>query len=205
MTMKQFAVALLALSILGSSAAAEADVTGDYVEARSCSVFAGACHYGGEYDNEGRDAIMAWHFSAGEYRGVSLAGLSLVAVVKADRNLAEAGTQTTAVLYVPSNASVTQVDAMRTLSGLHVNKVVRTDVAFERTKDDAFAVTVPQTVTLNVKALPDRACCLQPNLVWYQPLTPVQDRRVGLTEAAVAPDWSRHHENDAFYGSVSYR
>ncbi|HEY4330472.1 MAG TPA: hypothetical protein VGN88_12105, partial [Phycisphaerae bacterium] len=36
-------------------------ITGDYVEARTASVFCGACHYNSEILCAGRDGVMAWH------------------------------------------------------------------------------------------------------------------------------------------------
>src|SRR5271154_3653247 len=40
-------------------------LAGDYVEARTASVFAGACHVNGELMTTGRDAVMAWQFNDG--------------------------------------------------------------------------------------------------------------------------------------------
>ena len=55
--------------------------------------------------------------------------------------------------------------------------------------------------------MPDRACCSQPELVWYQPLMPIEGRRVGYTESAwldaasIGSTWQRSDENSAFYGT----
>src|SRR5256886_12382406 len=83
---------LLALvcALAFSSQALTTNVTGDYVEVRTASVFAGACHYNGELVTTGRDAVMAWHVTAGEWQGVDLAGVRAVAGVSADANLARA-------------------------------------------------------------------------------------------------------------------
>ena len=40
-------------------------LAGDYVEARTASVFCGACHFNGEYMSTGNDAVAAWHFTSG--------------------------------------------------------------------------------------------------------------------------------------------
>jgi hypothetical protein len=45
-----------------SSPVASSKITGDYIEARTAAVFAGACHYNGELVTTGHDAIMAWNF-----------------------------------------------------------------------------------------------------------------------------------------------
>ena len=51
---------LVAVSALVFSSQAEnVSLRGDYVEVRTASVFAGACHYNGEVVTTGRDAMMA--------------------------------------------------------------------------------------------------------------------------------------------------
>src|SRR5579871_3348251 len=70
-------------------APAKAGLTGDYVEARTASVFAGPCHYNGELTTTGRAAEMAWHVRDGAWKGVSVAGLSAVAAVVSEANLQE--------------------------------------------------------------------------------------------------------------------
>ena len=74
------AILLGALLVLGSSLSfgSRADtsfVRGEYVEVRTASVFAGACHYNGELTTAGRDALMAWNVKSGAWRGVDLAGV----------------------------------------------------------------------------------------------------------------------------------
>src|ERR671939_229786 len=58
-----------------SSHAGSTSVAGDYVEVRTASVFAGACHYNGEVVTTGRDAVMAWQFKRGQWQGTDLAGV----------------------------------------------------------------------------------------------------------------------------------
>src|SRR3954469_1929719 len=62
-------------------------VTGDYVEARTAEVFAGGCIQGSEGETAGREAILAWRVGHGQVDGVSLDGLSVVAVLAGDVNL----------------------------------------------------------------------------------------------------------------------
>src|SRR5678815_4830331 len=46
-------------ALVFSSQAENVSMRGDYVEVRTASVFAGACHYNGEVVTTGRDAKMA--------------------------------------------------------------------------------------------------------------------------------------------------
>jgi hypothetical protein len=190
---------------------------GDYVEARTASVFAGACHYSGEYMSDGREAIMAWHFSRGAWKGVSLAGLTALAVVRADTNLAETSGHHHTCLYIDTNANPAQRQALAAALETRyanifgdVTHISPAAISFTRTAAEDYRVTAPQIASLNIKALPDRACCKMPNLVWYKPLAPIDNRRVGFTQLARCTDqtggdaWSRGNENSAFYGTFKW-
>src|SRR5678809_291354 len=87
-----FAAAVMIVAtcaLVFSSRAENVSLRGDYVEVRTASVFAGACHYNGEVTTTGRDAMMAWSVSSGKWQGVDLAGVRAVAIVSSDANLAE--------------------------------------------------------------------------------------------------------------------
>ena len=65
--MNKLLLGLSAALIAGSAACVSAApaVTGDYIEARSCNVYAGPCHFGSEYTTAGREAVMAWRVQRG--------------------------------------------------------------------------------------------------------------------------------------------
>ena len=54
-------LAFCAAAIVVTSRAENSSIKGDYVEVRTASVFAGACHFNGEVTTTGRDALMAWN------------------------------------------------------------------------------------------------------------------------------------------------
>ena len=209
--------AVLAAGFLGSTLGAQASApTGDYVEARSASVFAGACHYNGELMSDGREAISAWHFQSGTWHGVSLAGLSAVAVVRADDNLAAPTAHRATMLYVDSRATPAQQKAVAEALTAHYSESLGTitaagsaPITFRHLASGGYRVSAPQIAALSVDALPNRECCKQPNLVWYKPLAPVTNRRVGYTQTASCTArtggeaWTRGHENSAFYGTFT--
>src|SRR5829696_6984884 len=76
-------------ALVFSSQAENVSVRGDYVEVRTASVFAGACHYNGEVVTTGRDAMMAWNVTSGKWQGVDLSGVRAVAIVSSQSNLSE--------------------------------------------------------------------------------------------------------------------
>src|SRR5438128_1652319 len=132
--------ALLAASAACVSAAPA--VTGDYVEARSCNVYAGPCHYGSEYTTAGREAMMAWHVRQGSSAGQALDGLTAVAATAADDNLAIASAARRTVFYVDERATPAQRDALVALlkarTGADFGRVVAvrsTPIRFEASTD----------------------------------------------------------------------
>lgn len=81
-------------------------------------------------------------------------------------------------------------------------------LSFEH-KDKAYAVTAADFASLNIEAMPNDLCCKMPQLVWYSPLVPLENRKVGYTTkalyscAAVCDPWQTFGENSAFYSSFS--
>jgi lipid-binding SYLF domain-containing protein len=79
------AMAILALASTGEAQT----ISGDYIETRSADVWTGPCVANGEVNLAGDQAILAWHVSRGAWKGVSLEGLSVVGVVKANATLGD--------------------------------------------------------------------------------------------------------------------
>jgi hypothetical protein len=75
----------LAVAAIPSQAA----IKGDYVEVRSADVFTGPCFANSQVGLEGDQAILAWRIKQGEWNGVNLNGLGVVAVVKAKATLGD--------------------------------------------------------------------------------------------------------------------
>src|SRR5215471_5667526 len=86
--MISLAAIAVALVALGSTSKAQS-ITGDYIETRSADVWTGPCVANGEVNLAGDQAILAWRVNKGEWKGVSLDGLSVVGVVKAGATLGD--------------------------------------------------------------------------------------------------------------------
>src|SRR2546423_12618002 len=80
--------AIAAICLLSTSALAQ-QIKGEYVETRSADVYTGQCFANGEMGLAGDQAILAWHVSSGSWMGERLAGLKIVAVVKANGTLGD--------------------------------------------------------------------------------------------------------------------
>jgi hypothetical protein len=220
--MRRFWVAAILLgallSLAGSlsltSRAETAAIRGEYVEVRTASVFAGACHYNGELTTAGRDALMAWNVKSGHWQGTDLAGVHAVAIVSADANLAENSDRRSEII-IGENASDAQslamVEALKSRYMTSFGKIIsvrRGPLSFDH-KGRSYSVSAGDLLSLNVEAMPDDLCCRMPQLVWYSPLVPLENRKVGYTTKAlysgseVSDPWQRSGENSAFYGSFA--
>jgi hypothetical protein len=206
----------LAVGLLSGPAFAGGSATGDYIEARSCSVYIGACHYSGEYVTAGREALMAWHFTGGSQGTASLAGLSAAAVVSADQNLAEPKASRHTVLYVDAKATPAQrealVQALKSRYGSAFGDLVAVRTApieFTKTATD-YSVKIGNDARLTVQKDADHSCCQQPMQTWYKPLVPVTDSNVGFATlnefkgTGLPTTWSLPNQNSSFYGGFAF-
>jgi Protein of unknown function (DUF1326) len=210
-----FAMLVAVSSLVFTSRAENVAVRGDYVEVRTASVFAGACHFNGEVTTQGREAMMAWNFSSGKWQDTDLSGVRLMAIVSSDANLSEPNANRQSEVIIDSN--VTRAKALAALNALkekyaatlgNIVKVRFAPINFVHS-GKSYDVT-SDGVTINVQAMPNDLCCKMPNLVWYTPLVGLENRKVGYTTKAlydgngVGESWSRSDENSAFYGSFAF-
>ena len=122
---------LLVLAIPGSAA-----IKGDYIEARSADVYTGPCFANGEVGLVGNEAILAWKIKEGDWKGTSLNGLGVVAVVKAHATLGDPYHNpypAESVLIIDQRATGRQRQALQdfaaSMAGKLLSHVVRVDMA----------------------------------------------------------------------------
>jgi hypothetical protein len=125
-------LALMAVSAIPGSAA----IKGDYIEARSADVYTGPCFANGEVGLVGDEAILAWKIKEGDWKGASLNGLGVVAVVKAHATLGDPYHNpypAESVLIVDQRATSRQRLALQdfaaSMAGKLLSHVVRVDSA----------------------------------------------------------------------------
>jgi hypothetical protein len=206
-------ITALAAALLAAPAFA-ADVTGDYVEARSASVYAGACHFNGELTTAGREAVLAFRVGKGSLNGVALDGLSVVAVVAGTDNLADAKTARRSVIYVSEKADPAQraalVSLIREKAGAALGTVAAVKSAPQSFTLDAASVRVQSgdAVRLSVSRYPCKHCVM-PAQTWYAPFTPITDAMVaqgvstGFRDDTLKVSWSQGESDNVFVGTFS--
>jgi hypothetical protein len=210
-------LSLALLICLGSTRPnASSTIVGDYVEARTASVFAGACHYNGELVTTGRDAVMAWNITSGSYHGTDLSGVKAMAAVSSQDNLGNDTAARQSELVIDTHATGAQATALaaflRDQCGSQMGPITTVHRAPITFLHDAhsYQASAANFASLSVEPIPNNECCLQPNLVWYTPLFHVDHRKVGFTTVAiysagtVGDPWQQAGENSAFYGSFAF-
>jgi hypothetical protein len=173
-----------AVSISFADAVPARTVHGNYIEARTADVFTGACFANGEAEQVGREAVFGWKIANGDWHGVSLAGLSVVGVVRSEHTLglaSEPVNPTKAVLIVDNRANAEQRLALQSfakhMAGDLLKDVVKVDYApIELAIQDGnihggtAKLTAGSLASIQTRALNagDHVCGNEE--VWYPPL-----------------------------------
>ena len=215
------ALALIALT-LGSTANAQS-ISGDYIETRSADVWTGSCVANGEMNLAGDQAILAWRVSKGDWKGVSLAGLSVVAVVKANATLGDEFNNpypAKSVVIVDEKACGDQPKALiefaQSMAGELLKNVVRVEVAPIKVEvtgaDGHYGTTLVragkiagiQTRAINGK---DHLCGNEE--VFYRPLAEMTHSMPAVAEldqfdgAGLNVSWTVRGKRSAFVGTFA--
>jgi hypothetical protein len=104
---------LTLVAVLLVAAPAQAEITGKYIEARTCEVYAGPCFANADTALTGKNAVLAWVVERGNVAGVNIDGLGVVAVIKASDTLGlKQNGAAQAVLILDSRADSSQRDAL---------------------------------------------------------------------------------------------
>jgi hypothetical protein len=147
---------------------------GRFAELHSCELFAGPCVINSEVNQAGNYALRIWQFDAGSVGDVPLRGLTVALLEKSDENLADSGSASAAVAYLPPGLSPAQRSALLTwarrstaarLDEAHVKiaplqmEFADKQVRFSAGTEMAFAGGVPEACTVG-------GCG---EMLWYQP------------------------------------
>jgi hypothetical protein len=219
MTNKLVLAALLAASTIATLSAGPTTLQGTYVEARTSEVFAGACVINGEAATTGREALLAWKVDDGQFNGVALDGLAVVAAVSGDANLSvhEIGgevAKTRTALFVDARATEAQRQALvgmvMTLASRVVGTVAEiTPAAIEFTAGNHDIRVAANKVQLTVRKemSHDLSCG---NKKWFEPLSTVHHAEMGITVenafsgTSLGTKWSDPNKRSGFFGTFSH-
>jgi hypothetical protein len=210
--------ALVALGV-SALAAAPGTLSGTYVEARTSEIFAGACIINGEAATTGREALLAWKIDRGQFNGVQLDGLAIVAAVAGDHNLSvrEIGGETAvtkSAIYPDVRATAPQRQALIAMAKKLSNGVISDVIEVTPTPidfmDDGRNIrVVTKSARLNVqKVMEHDASC--GNKQWFTPFAAVHHADMGTTienafsGTSLGTKWSDPNKRSAYFGAFSY-
>jgi hypothetical protein len=104
--------------LFACSTAKSAEISGEYLEARSCDVYTGPCFANGQMGSAGKEALMAWKVDEGQWKGVKLAGMGVALVLNAEGTLGYDGVfpmragQIKSIILVDEKATAAQQAAL---------------------------------------------------------------------------------------------
>jgi hypothetical protein len=111
-------LAAVIVTLFTSSLLPAAEISGEYLEARTCDVYTGPCFANGEVGIAGKEAVMAWKVDEGSWAGKDLSGLGVALIIKANDTLGFGGTfyvnpdKITVVIVVDEKADAEQAQAL---------------------------------------------------------------------------------------------
>lgn len=219
--MRRFAFAVLAV-LAGSNLVQAADITGQYVEARTCDIWTGPCFANADFNLTGKNAVMAWKIEQGRVNDVSLDGLSVVAVLSAQNTLGlEQTGAAQCVIIVDDRANTLQqkalVQLVRQQGGKLTHNVVKVHAApISLSMCDCKGQTCAE---LNATVARVKTRCLDQNhdkacgneTAFYPPLARnVHARPAGVVEhvfrgTGLRETWSDPERRGAYVGTFEVR
>lgn len=200
------------------------DIVGDYLETRTCDIYTGPCFANAEVGLTGQDAIMAWSIEAGEHNDVDLAGLKVVAVVRASDTLGFGGGLVVnpdpikSVVLVDEKADARQqaalVDFVKQHAGRVLGEVVRVEAQpIDMQLDHLETVGLlkaGKVVELTTRKMTDGDCVCTNEVVFYPPLTDVDNYEPAYTVngrfagRGLGNNWANPLTRSSFLATFAY-
>ena len=214
--------ALFAAAILAAAPAAAADISGKYLETRTCQVYTGPCFANSEIGLTGNDAVMAWQISEGRYGGVDLSGLNVVVVLTASDTLAFRGvddpSEVRSIVLVDERADAKQHDALISFARQHAGRAGESVV---RVESMPIAMSLDETtlegkleagtcVKMQTRRAERGDCICSNESAYYPPLAKVKNFAPGVTTEGwfkgrgLGSQWSTPDSRSAYMATFAY-
>lgn len=202
---------------------ASAEVSGHYLEARTCQVYTGPCFANGEVGLAGKDAVMAWNIREGAHNRVDLQGLNVVVVLRADQTLGFQGIKDAKVvrslIIVDRRADSRQRDALidfaKQNTGQAADSVPRISYApIEMTLDTSTLsgrLSAGNSVELTTRKARKGDCICSNESAYYPPLAAVDNYAPGVTitgdvkARGLGTTWSIPRSRSAYMATFTYQ
>ncbi len=216
-------VAVVAVAgVIFSSTLSANEISGVYLETRTCQVYTGPCFANGEMGLAGKDAIMAWSIERGQSNGVRLDGLNVVVVLKASQTLGFRGIDSAddvkSIILVDQRANDKQrralIEFAKHHSGRAGQSVVRVDsTAIEMSLDIGGltgSLQADKGVTLTTRQARPEDCICSNEVAFYPPLAKVDNFVAGVTVEGkfsgrgLGTTWSTPQARSSYMATFNY-
>ena len=216
-------ICLIVCVLIGSSAITSAsEISGTYIEARTCQVYTGPCFANGEVGIAGKHAVMSWSIAKGKHADVDLAGLKVAVIVRSSDTLGFAGLedarQLKSLIIVDQKATPRQRRALVDFVKSHASKAGRNVSSVRTASIDMELDTVELKGNLRVgdlvqikarKARPGDCICSNES-AYYPPLAQLEACAPGVTiegevsARGLGARWSIPDSRTAYLGTFAY-
>ena len=216
-----FVLSCLAALVVPAFARA-GEISGSYLETRTCQVYTGPCFANAETAMAGREAMMAWKIDEGKRGNVDLAGLSVVVVLRGDDTLGHQGLNDPkhlrSAIIVDEKATDEQraalVEFVKDHAGRAGQEIVRVDAApISMSLDTAElrgALQAGELVKLTTRKAKSTDCICSNEVAYYPPLAKVDRFAAGVSIEAeykgkgLGTRWSTPNSRSAYMGEFVY-
>ena len=198
-----------------------AQISGDYLETRSADVYTGPCFANAEVGLTGNEATIAWRVRQGEWNGVPLDGLAVVAVARASATLGDPYSNpypARAVLIVDRKASEDQkcalIEFAKAMGGRLLENVVLVESApislsvGEADLHGSVKLEAGTLARVQTRGLGDKDHLCGNEVTYYPPLTgqlshamPVYTVSDEYQGGALGLQWKLYGKRSAFVGT----
>lgn len=222
--MRSLCTAAVMLAAFCPLVASASEITGDYLESRTCDVYTGPCFGNAEVGLTGKYAFMAWSVDSGRHNGVDLSGLKVVLAIRASDTLGYGGSVVVSpdpiksVALVDERATAEQqtalVDFARQRAGRVAGETVRVSAVPIAMKLDHVAMVAElnagNQVQLLTRKLGAGDCVCTNETVFYPPLTTVQNSEPAYTingafsGAGLGVGWTNPQSRSTFLATFAY-
>ena len=209
---------------LGAAPKPLPEISGNYLETRTCDVYTGPCFANAQVGLTGQQAIMAWNIEEGKHEGVDLAGLNVVLVVRAADTLGYGGGVVVhpdpikSVVIVDERASEQQREALtdfaRQRAGKVAGEVVRVSsqpIEMEFDHIDMIAkLKAGSEAFLETRKLKKGDCVCTNEEIFYPPLVSVENSAPaftvdgGFAGRGLGQKWTNPGTRSAFLATFAY-
>lgn len=208
----------LALILTTASLLPAAQITGDYMEARTCDVYTGPCFANAEMDLAGKEAVMAWKVTKGAWNDVTLDGLGVAVVAISEKTMGSSpyfkmhAGRISSVILVDERASSTQRDALVLFVKdaakeftSHIQKVIPAPIELiSHLETGKGTFSAGNLARIETRPIGKGDCVCSNEQVFYDPLSLVKNSRpavastLSYTGEGFDRTWTTHGQRSAF-------